>query len=166
MNLLLLGSLNSSTNSETTLVKDINISISNLSPFLNSIKSKLSTYLVLELGQLETIKVSQVSTNLTLFELLGPGSLGPLVNSLVLLQSLLKSRLTDSTRKILEDKRSQDHATEGESLTSDTSGGTIDKSTVVVNNVNNDSQLTGISTVVNEDNTTNFDLTLESTLLK
>jgi hypothetical protein len=35
----------------------------------------------------------------------------------------------------------------------------------VIDNVNNDSQLAGISTVVNEDNTANFDLTLESTLL-
>lgn len=89
---------------------------------------KSNTYLVLELGQLETIKVSQVSTNLALFELLGPGSLSPLLDGLVLLQSLLESGLTDSTGKVLEDKRSQNHTTEGESLTSDTGGRTIDES--------------------------------------
>lgn len=84
--------------------------------------------MVLELGQLETIKVSQVSTNLALLELLGPGGLGPLLNGLVLLQSLLERGLTDGTGKILEDKRSQNHTTEGESLTSDTGGRTIDES--------------------------------------
>jgi hypothetical protein len=50
-------------------------------------------------------------------------------------------------------------------LTGDTGGGTIDESTVVVNNVNNDSQFTGIGAVVNKNDTTNLDLTLESTLL-
>ena len=122
MNLLLLGSLNSSTNSETTLV--------------------------LELGQLETIKVSQVSTNLALLELLGPGGLGPLLNGLVLLQSLLERGLTDGTGKILEDKRSQNHTTEGESLTSDTGGRTIDESAVMINNIDDDGQLAGIGTVL------------------
>jgi DNA/RNA endonuclease YhcR with UshA esterase domain len=121
--------------------------------------------LVFQLQQLETVKVGQVGANLALLELLGPSSLVPGSNSLVLLQSLDKGSLTNGTREVLEDKRSQDHTAEGESLTNDTGGGTIDESTVVINNIDDNSQLTGISTVVNENNTTNFDLTLESTLL-
>jgi hypothetical protein len=46
-------------------------------------------------------------------------------------------------------------------LTLDTSGGSVDEGTAVVNNVDNDSELAGISTVVDKDDTADFDLALE-----
>lgn len=36
----------------------------------------------------------------------------------------------------------------------------------MINNIDDDGQLAGIGTVVDEDNTANFNLTLESTLLE
>jgi hypothetical protein len=121
--------------------------------------------LILELQQFETVKVRQRSTNVTLFNLLGPSGLVPGSNNFTLFQNLLESGLTSVTGKALENKRSQDHTAVRESLTGNTSSGAIDESTVMVDNVNNDSQFTGINTRVNKNNTTNFDLTLESTLL-
>jgi hypothetical protein len=46
-------------------------------------------------------------------------------------------------------------------LTLDTGGGTVDEGTAVVNNVDDDSELASISTVVDEDDTADFDLALE-----
>jgi hypothetical protein len=84
--------------------------------------------LVLQLGQLETVEIGQVGTDLALFELLGPSRLFPSGNSLGLVQSLNETSLTNVTGKVLEDKGSQNHTTVRESLTDNTGGRTIDES--------------------------------------
>lgn len=91
-----------------------------------------SSYLVLQLSQLETVKVRQRSTNLALFDLLGPSSLVPGSNNVSLFDGLLKSTLTDVTGKILEDDGSQDHATERESLTGNASSRAVDESLLLI----------------------------------
>jgi hypothetical protein len=87
--------------------------------------------LVLQLGDLETIEIGQVSTDLALFELLGPSRLFPGGNSFSLFQSLLESSLTSVTGKVLDNERSQDQTLVRESLTDNTGGRTIDESLLV-----------------------------------
>jgi hypothetical protein len=123
--------------------------------------NKIVSYLSLELLELESVKVGKTSTGLAGLQLLGPVGLVPGVDSIVLLKALDKSSLASSTGKTLEDERSQSKTSERVGLTSDTSGGTVNQSTAVINNVDNDSELTAVLTVVDKDETADLNLTLE-----
>lgn len=103
----------------------------NIHPFFNL---SFFCYLVLQLVQLETVEIGQRSTNLTLFDLLGPGGLVPGSNGIALFQSLLKSGLTDTTGEFLENNGSQNQTAVRESLTSNASGGTVNESLIIIPN--------------------------------
>jgi hypothetical protein len=97
----------------------------------------------------------------TVGELLGPCGLVPGSNGLVLLEVLLDGSGTGSTGQVLDDQRSQGHATISMCLALDTSCGSVNEGTAVVKDIDNNSELASICTVVDEDDTADFDLTLE-----
>jgi hypothetical protein len=85
------------------------------------------SYLALELLELESVEVAKSSTGSTALQLLGPAGLVPGADGVVLLESLGKSALTNSTGKILDDERSQGKTSVSESLAGDTGGGTVNQ---------------------------------------
>lgn len=119
------------------------------------------SYLSLELLELESVKVAKTSTGLAGLQLLGPAGLVPGIESIVLLKVLGNSSLASGTGKTLDDERSQSKASESVSLTSDTGSRAVNQSTAVINNVDNDSELTAVLTVVDKDETADLNLTLE-----
>jgi hypothetical protein len=90
-------------------------------------------YLVLQLVHLEAVKVGQRSTNLALFNLLGPGGLVPSSNNITLFQGLLEGSLTNTTGKLLENNGGQNQTAVRESLTRNTGGGTVNESLHILN---------------------------------
>jgi hypothetical protein len=92
---------------------------------------------------------------------LGPCGLVPGGKSFVLFKVLLDGGGTSSTGQALDNQRSQGQAAESMCLTLDTSCRSVNKSTAVVNNVDNNSELASIFTIVDEDDTADFDLALE-----
>jgi hypothetical protein len=124
-------------------------------------KRPIPTHLVLELQKLETIKVAQVLSLCTVGELLSPCGLVPGSDGLVLFEELLDSGGTSSTGQVLDNQGSQSQATESMCLTLDTSCRSVNKGTAVVNNVDNDSELASVFTIVDEDDTADFDKALE-----
>lgn len=133
---------------------------------LGDLRGEDSTPLLTELHELEAVKVGEGSTDSAPLELLGPTGGLPLGDDLLGLKGLANGGGTGSTGKVLDLEGSQGHVLVGVGVTGDTSGGTLDESTVVVDDVNDDGKTAIVTGVVEEDNASNLDHTVESTFLQ
>lgn len=118
--------------------------------------------LLLEEHDVETIKVGKVPPLLGSLALLSPRGLLPLGDNLGSVEDLLDGRSTCGTGQLLENVRGEDESSVSEGLAGDTSRGTVDESTVVVNDLDDGSELAGRRSVVNENDATDLDVALES----
>lgn len=109
---------------------------------------------------LESIKVAQARLGLSAGQLLGPGTLLPGSQSISFFPGL-GDGLLSSISLDLDSQVSQGDACKGDDLSQDASGGSLNEASVLIDNVNDGRQLALFRTVVNEDHTANFHVTLE-----
>ena len=137
------------------------------------------TLLPLQQTDLEPLEVVLLLPLLSDGELLGPRRAGPLLGDVGLFKSLPDGTGTGSSGESREGVRSEDHVSVREGLSGNASGGTVDQGlmttssvphahhlglsthSVVVNDLGNDGELSGERSVVDEDDSADFDESLE-----
>lgn len=90
-------------------------------------------------------------------DLLGPGGVGPLFVNLGGGPLLSDGGGASTSWNVGDDVRSKDDVAEGDTLTGDTSGWAVDEHSLLVDDLDNSGELTGVSTLSDEDNTAELD---------
>lgn len=128
--------------------KLVNLSLSD--SLLDSVSSLLS-----QDHNLESFKVRQSGTCFTLSNLLSPSGRAPLFSD-TSSSPFLRDGSSSGTSWQGESQWSQNNVTQVDSLTSNASLWTIDQSTLLVNDFDNSSQLASGWTLLDQNNTTNY----------
>lgn len=113
--------------------------------------------------ELESIKVGKSSLLFTANQLLGPSGLFPFSYSILFSKLLGETSGSDSTGNVNLDV-GKVSSFEGNDLASNSGGGTFNKNSAVVDNIDNKGNLAGIRSIVDKDSTSNFDKSSENLL--
>lgn len=114
--------------------------------------------LFVEDENLEALKVRELTATLALSDLLSPGRLVPLLLDLGRLPLLGNDGGAGSTRQLGDDVLGQSNMAKVGTVAGDASLGAVHEDTLVVNDLDNGSELTSVGTTVDQNNATKLDL--------
>lgn len=125
-------------------------------PDLSVRAADLVSPLLLQDHDLEAVEVGQSTAELAGGDLLSPGRLGPLVGNTGLLPELGDNTSAGTTGQLGNDDGSEGDVSKSDGLAGDTGLRAVNEDALVVNNLDDSGKLASLGTVVDDNNTANF----------